>query len=179
MLTQTRITPAGAGKRKRFRRRPRRSWDHPRRCGEKGCSHAHAAIPYGSPPQVRGKVLAVRRHKGQRGITPAGAGKSWILFALCCISWDHPRRCGEKCAFGCANSRGTGSPPQVRGKELPLFQARPDLRITPAGAGKSGAITDHDFRHRDHPRRCGEKTKRIPILGRFLLAAVQISFSFK
>ena len=51
--------------------------DHPRVCGEKGCSACHAKEKPGSPPRMRGKV--VRTYQGRRrpGITPAYAGKSF------------------------------------------------------------------------------------------------------
>ena len=47
----------------------------------------------------------------------------------------------------------------MRGKEL-LFDSFGKLdRITPAYAGKSFVLNFGDFRHRDHPRLCGEKRR--------------------
>ena len=53
-----------------------------------------------------------------------------------------------------------GSPPQVRGKQR--FNAADELlmRITPAGAGKTGFALKNIFADWDHPRRCGENLGR-------------------
>ena len=50
--------------------------------------------------------------------------------------------CGEKLAVAHLNRQGVG--------------------ITPAYAGKSGVKSDIDGVTKDHPRVCGEKTKKIP-----------------
>ena len=72
----TRITPAGAGKTRRFCLRKGCGEDHPRRCGE----NSQLCSPYfnapGSPPQVRGKPTPLQSHAPLSGITPAGAGKT-------------------------------------------------------------------------------------------------------
>ena len=69
---------------------------------------------------------------------------------------DHPRRCGENGADLSHSATALGSPPQVRGKPMPLAYCTTPHRITPAGAGK----TLHTFLNaasaKDHPRRCGE-----------------------
>ena len=95
-LLTNRITPAGAGKTSFSYHAMRRSRDHPRRCGENRTDCYDVRLRKGSPPQVRGKLLLMRKQGKQK--------------------WDHPRRCGE-------NKRSTnscrlvaGSPPQVRGK---------------------------------------------------------------
>ena len=52
--------------------------------------------------------------------------------------------------------KGTGSPPQVRGK-LDMVAAADLLNgITPAGAGKTWAVCRTKIAGGDHPRRCGE-----------------------
>ena len=55
-----------------------------------------------------------------------------------------------------AYRRTPGSPPQVRGKPLPLKPRSGLSRITPAGAGKTSFRTRTTSLVRDHPRRCGE-----------------------
>ena len=113
-----RITPAGAGK-TRFRPPTEaRDRDHPRRCGENDDSDDMIKRKVGSPPQVRGKRVAGRakRHDTE----------------------DHPRRCGENfCVFMCP-PYVYGSPPQVRGKLEYEVALETGVRITPAGAGKTG-----------------------------------------
>ena len=77
--TESRITPAGAGKRKICPCGDVLPWDHPRWRGEKRpCPH-RKRCGLGSPPLARGKVglLAIDRH--EKGITPAGAGKSCVF----------------------------------------------------------------------------------------------------
>ena len=91
----------------------------------------------GSPPQVRGKL----RMSGCRlitvRITPAGAGKTLSAVACLNIGEDHPRRCGENGLQPNAERKPTGSPPQVRGKQVPADYTLKISGITPAGAGKT------------------------------------------
>ena len=66
-------------------------------CAGKRCGECRQVIqPDGSPPRVRGKVLAALMPENRVGITPACAGKSLILVKRWCFLWDHPRVCGEK-----------------------------------------------------------------------------------
>ena len=135
-----RITPAGAGKTSPSETRRRLRKDHPRRCGENRTRCKKSLLDTGSPPQVRGKPEAGVQLFVSLRITPAGAGKT---------------------AVGIVVSRSnTGSPPQVRGKHLSRVRAERRNGITPAGAGK----TSFQFMRRtmtgDHPRRCGENSKK-------------------
>ena len=139
LILHSRITPAGAGKSGNL-------WvfwnvyrDHPRRCGEKRTGPFLIGRLTGSPPQVRGKARVRAHLQRQRGITPAGAGKRYSLRALCGLTWDHPRRCGEKKRGEPHGGGSPGSPPQVRGKGQTGTQVVRLRRITPAGAGKRGS----------------------------------------
>ena len=135
------------------------TWDHPRVCGEKYLYIRPQAARIGSPPRVRGKVQRSRVVHGQRGITPACAGKSAHQSDEKSERQDHPRVCGEKHCGGACEWRHVGSPPRVRGKVLLLRQMIKQRGITPACAGKR-SIQSGDFTpSRDHPRVCGEKTK--------------------
>ena len=69
-------------------------------------------------------------------ITPAGAGKTGF-----------PQ---------CAWVSDSGSPPQVRGKQIYDRLITMEDRITPAGAGKTLGSTTQYVISWDHPRRCGE-----------------------
>ena len=71
----TRITPAGAGKRKTARSASRAARDHPRGCGEKTLRTSVTTNLLGSPPRVRGKEAEYKEHLCKARITPAGAGK--------------------------------------------------------------------------------------------------------
>ena len=97
----SRITPARAGKRRTGKVHRMPVEDHPRVCGEKAhmvCTHDAFR---GSPPRVRGKVLAIYGSRGGAGITPACAGKSLPRCQSGTRPRDHPRVCGEKDA--CTN----------------------------------------------------------------------------
>ena len=70
---------------------------------------------------------------------------------------DHPRLCGEKELSSVALSPNKGSPPPMRGKDVPKGQRLLVVGITPAYAGKRLARVFVHFASRDHPRLCGEK----------------------
>ena len=50
----------------------------------------------GSSPRVRGKDGLCARGGVERGIIPAGAGKSVSELEIIADARDHPRGCGEK-----------------------------------------------------------------------------------
>ena len=74
-----RITPAGAGKTDLQAMRFRKHEDHPRRCGENTHFSNKRTGNIGSPPQVRGKPREPVEDAEPRGITPAGAGKTYVV----------------------------------------------------------------------------------------------------
>ena len=162
-----RITPAYAGKRIKLRKRHSICGDHPRVCGEKISEVFRSIAVWGSPPRVRGKERWADENLPDRGITPACAGKSFVVYLTPLAHRDHPRVCGEK-NFSCIhNRREKGSPPRVRGKAVPTGPLWFCLGITPACAGKSWSRRAESRKKRDHPRVCGEKAR----LGRFWLSA--------
>ena len=132
-----RITPAGAGKTFPYCIYHMPYRDHPRRCGENTGVKIILGLIMGSPPQVRGKLFERYILGNWVRITPAGAGKTFAVNALCIISKDHPRRCGENAITAEDNNIKMGSPPQVRGKLRPPSDGQPCGGITPAGAGKT------------------------------------------
>ena len=73
------ITPAYAGKRQDLQPIAIDVWDHPRVCGEKPISFVSVAANVGSPPRMRGKAFGGIAEIGKLRITPAYAGKRWIL----------------------------------------------------------------------------------------------------
>ena len=77
-LTEIRITPASAGKRRRNRCMLQAPGDHPRECGEKLQCRVPTAISSGSPPRVRGKEGKEMIKNQQGRITPASAGKRQV-----------------------------------------------------------------------------------------------------
>ena len=151
------ITPAYAGKRPKDGTAKKADGDHPRLCGEKCCFPFIPFHSVGSPPPMRGKVSCPVGGFFDQRITPAYAGKSKFHGSCLCITWDHPRLCGEKTASLCTVITWSGSPPPMRGKAVNGIVKYNTLGITPAYAGKSTQILWNCFFDQDHPRLCGEK----------------------
>ena len=70
-----RITPAHAGKSRRYDIRRHGTWDHPRPCGEKKDDLKEHVSDIGSPPPMRGKGSIIKWYVHSFRITPAHAGK--------------------------------------------------------------------------------------------------------
>ena len=131
------ITPAHAGKSQLVKAFQRRSWDHPRVCGEKLIGRLARLDGLGSPPRMRGKVFEQVYTRIPFRITPAYAGKRCSARTPTFRTWDHPRVCGEKRRPSSHSHTLPGSPPRVRGKG----EKNRRSRLFPW----------------DHPRVCGEK----------------------
>ena len=174
-----RITPAYAGKSLQFALLHFGMWDHPRLCGEKGAIYENEIRVMGSPPPMRGKVSKPLDVIGTPGITPAYAGKSLQPETAIQIRRDHPRLCGEKTAAGKFVKNMMGSPPPMRGKGLFQNDLEQHQRITPAYAGKSKKATQYIGMKQDHPRLCGEKTKKITKQRYFFHQPASFSFSLQ
>ena len=69
--------------------------DHPRVCGEHKVSLSLVGLGLGSSPRVRGTRAAPARMHQRRGIIPACAGNTAIVFIINVDGGDHPRVCGE------------------------------------------------------------------------------------
>ena len=152
-----RITPAHAGKSSPYRPKRRRCGDHPRPCGEKLRRPTHTRAKRGSPPPMRGKVMAAEKELWRRRITPAHAGKSYPDWTSPDCDRDHPRPCGEKMFWSLMTFSPVGSPPPMRGKACGTNSSSTTPGITPAHAGKSHRESFSATPTGDHPRPCGEK----------------------
>ena len=152
------ITPAHAGKSEGAGSVHGAFQDHPRACGEK------ISVP--TPTEEL------------PGITPAHAGKRQAVLVWASIKRDHPRACGEKRLKFFTAERKDGSPPRMRGKAGVVVLQDRFPGITPAHAGKSATRTKIKPCCGDHPRACGEKTKKIPYHRLFPLRSAPFSFSF-
>ena len=95
-------------------------------------------------------------------ITPAYAGKRLAEAPGNSAGQDHPRVCGEKAHTNAIQGASQGSPPRMRGKEKLTTPEHTPTGITPAYAGKRLAYYKGCADNGDHPRVCGEKTKKIP-----------------
>ena len=129
------ITPAGAGNRNLTNSSTKRTWDHPRGCGEQYLVLKRRFYGRGSPPRVRGTGSIHSIGSDAPRITPAGAGNRKRIRLPHCTEGDHPRGCGEQRCRHTTPSRSSGSPPRVRGTGARLIPHSWDIRITPAGAG--------------------------------------------
>ena len=156
------ITPACAGKSLPAVLKCPPMRDHPRVCGEKFRFILLSLLSSGSPPRVRGKAGGCRTAAASSGITPAYAGKSLLNTDNTTAARDHPRACGEKPPSCPEMSTNEGSPPRMRGKVFIGQVCIAPKGITPACAGKSLRPDNNPSTSWDHPRVCGEKTKKIP-----------------
>ena len=92
------------------------------------------------------------------GITPASAGKTISFNSALACKRDHPRECGKNCVKSWLMFAVLGSPPRVREKRKYASQGGPNLRITPASAGKTALIMLIPSMNWDHPRECGKNS---------------------
>ena len=134
---QRRITPAYAGKTRRYAGFRSSNRDHPRVCGENIITAIAEAAPTGSPPRMRGKLRSLFNAKGHEWITPAYAGKTGVFVFVVAHILDHPRVCGENMDYGVTIALKGGSPPRMRGKRGGKDSDCIKIRITPAYAGKT------------------------------------------
>ena len=155
-----RSTPAHAGKSHCSRRRATALRDHPRACGEKPRVSSPIGRQMGSPPRMRGKGEVEAGKESVDRITPAYAGKRGRCPRPAGRRWDHPRVCGEKIRARLHPRFLVGSPPRMRGKVRELLFSFHCARITPAYAGKSLLDKCNCVVFRDHPRVCGEKSRK-------------------
>ena len=135
--------------------------DHPRVCGEHSILNAAARASTGSSPRVRGTPRATLRSSTRFGIIPACAGNTTRHNRACIAVRDHPRVCGEHCGYYDRGYHPPGSSPRVRGTLSACGHQAEEPGIIPACAGNT--LASHEgLRHaRDHPRVCGEHTKKI------------------
>ena len=152
-----RITPAWAGKRNLDNESVGKRQDHPRMGGEKQFVPAFSVYVSGSPPHGRGKVEAAAEKLGVERITPAWAGKRFLIIIALRSTQDHPRMGGEKQFVPAFSVYVSGSPPHGRGKVEAAAEKLGVERITPAWAGKRFLIIIALRSTQDHPRMGGEK----------------------
>ena len=130
------ITPAYAGKSRGCPAACILRRDHPRVCGEKALLCLSLQQILGSPPRMRGKAFPSIKTILLMRITPAYAGKSYLIGTGLSDTKDHPRVCGEKTVLDLSRLVEQGSPPRMRGKADPPSARFRVHGITPAYAGK-------------------------------------------
>ena len=135
------IIPAYAGNTSSSDSARRSAGDHPRICGEHPPRNLRHTFGTGSSPHMRGTRRCNRRTRT--------------------IPVDHPRICGEHAherGFGDAT---VGSSPHMRGTPYAIDFVHEITGIIPAYAGNTEDLYLTRRQNRDHPRICGEHTKRL------------------
>ena len=110
---------------------------------------------------MRGKLARKIAGYARSRITPADAGKTYLQAIIFCVTWDHPRGCGENKFCPARQRLRLGSPPRMRGKPHSLCNFGESFRITPADAGKTIVAVNRASVNWDHPRGCGENALSI------------------
>ena len=148
-------------------------------CGEQITMDTWEKTKEGSPPRVRGTVRTGADHGERERITPACAGNRSSRRSVKNHRKDHPRVCGEQLHHQIQRLLPAGSPPRVRGTESAYIKIEMKLRITPACAGNRLRSSLWPGMKSDHPRVCGEQTKKSPSFQHSLLSDQENSFSLK
>ena len=133
-------------------------------CGEYAYNTYYMGAFAGSPPRVRGILLTCVAISSLERITPACAGNTSKHLSSATVRKDHPRVCGEYFPNLHDLIRVVGSPPRVRGIQDSLGYPRTKFGITPACAGNTLVRYSSLSTSKDHPRVCGEYSKKIPWL---------------
>ena len=155
------IIPAYAGNTPRSSRATTRRGDHPRVCGEHVNWQSFAVRQWGSSPRMRGTpVTCPHEHAGSR-IIPAYAGNTLGTSRPRRSTRDHPRVCGEHASGAPCAEALRGSSPRMRGTLRPQGRDAAGPGIIPAYAGNTIRALKSHLIQKDHPRVCGEHTKRL------------------
>ena len=111
---------------------------------------------------MRGKRCRVDLGVSGRRIIPAPAGQTRLRPGIWRIRSDHPRTCGANDDRAVRTRRPPGSSPHMRGKPQAGHRRAHWLRIIPAHAGQTAALTGMGLAYADHPRTCGANPCHIP-----------------
>ena len=111
---------------------------HPRSRGENLVRHVEPVRRLGSSPLTRGKQPREHGAASRLGLIPAHAGKTGTTPTTGPAAWAHPRSRGENVVAASQELLLDGSSPLTRGKRRDPARSRPDQRLIPAHAGKTG-----------------------------------------
>ena len=149
-------TPAEAGKTKLGFFSKDAFEKHPRRGGEDRTNPSMEGRQRETPPPRRGRPAHIRMRFGNRGNTPAEAGKTPAGFFKMDVPQKHPRRGGEDSMGVGGIDHGRETPPPRRGRLEVDGREGEVLGNTPAEAGKTCQAFDTLGFWKKHPRRGGE-----------------------
>ena len=134
---RTGIIPAYAGNTLIVSFRFRKTWDHPRVCGEHEVVNAPRAVMPGSSPRMRGTHGMTEAAFRTEGIIPAYAGNTARWRHRWPLRRDHPRVCGEHDWFSGVFELPEGSSPRMRGTHAMSSRMSWRFGIIPAYAGNT------------------------------------------
>ena len=158
----SRIIPAHAGNTHCRNSNSRKSWDHPRSCGEYRSGRKEKKRRKGSSPLMRGIRFLNTFSDLYSRIIPAHAGNTYEVKIIPKPAEDHPRSCGEYVTSRGSMRENRGSSPLMRGIRILFIYGLCRLRIIPAHAGNTIHALFIELFHEDHPRSCGEyKSARV------------------
>ena len=109
---------------------------------------------------MRGTLRRAFRKFRRLGIIPAYAGNTMMTPRLTTATWDHPRVCGEHDPLVPSVCDVLGSAPRMRGTLGRRVVGLCLVGIIPAYAGNTTARNASTKAKRDHPRVCGEHSRR-------------------
>ena len=130
------ITPAHAGRMLGLRRILAVTEDHPRACGKNYTCFTTITLTQGSPPRMREELNKGNTTSSLERITPAHAGRIFILMKYILVIQDHPRACGKNFVVAFPRLAAAGSPPRMREECVEIVLVVAWRRITPAHAGR-------------------------------------------
>ena len=131
-------------------------WAHPRTRGENASTFSVNAFNAGSSPLTRGKPVRVLAVRGDLGLIPAHAGKTWAFRFPRLWTGAHPRSRGENIQASSPSRVHAGSSPLTRGKRFPALVVGVSWGLIPAHAGKTRRWARPRRWSRAHPRSRGE-----------------------
>ena len=152
----TRIIPAHAGSTDKTLGRVVAFRDHPRSRGEHYADALAEALDIGSSPLTRGARKSCALQKESSRIIPAHAGSTRRKRHGHQGHWDHPRSRGEHQSAPKPTLSCLGSSPLTRGARRQSLSTDNTIRIIPAHAGSTSALTRRRGGSSDHPRSRGE-----------------------
>ena len=154
------IIPAHAGNTAALTARTQVLKDHPRACGEHPSWGPPEPVWTGSSPRMRGTLFRNGDDAIRYGIIPAHAGNTRVMPRPTGHVEDHPRACGEHSSHVHVRRAFAGSSPRMRGTHRRHPPAHPRPGIIPAHAGNTAYGSGRPVNRRDHPRACGEHSRR-------------------
>ena len=143
-------------------------------CGEYFTLIYRRPFAVGSPPRVRGIHIGSFGEGVYKRITPACAGNTGGKNDAKRSKQDHPRVCGEYQNPNVIHPTNSGSPPRVRGILSGNVLGASAGRITPACAGNTQYRQYPCAYCGDHPRVCGEYTKKTLDFPKFLFPMIPL-----